>query len=81
MKMLAAVSPLIDGEETVGVVLRTKNRVRPIFVSPGTKISLETCIEVVLQCSDGYRIPKPTREADHYVALLKRESTMKIQRT
>ena len=65
-------SPLIDGEETVGVVLRTRKRVRPIFVSPGTKISLETCIQVVLQCVDGYRIPKPTREADRYVALLKR---------
>ncbi len=67
-------SPLIDGEETVGVVLRTRKRVRPIFVSPGTKISLETCIEVVLQCLDGYRIPKPTREADRYVALLKKET-------
>lgn len=68
-------SPLIDGEETVGVVLRTRKRVRPIFVSPGTEISLETCIEVVLQCVDGYRIPKPTREADRYVALMKRETT------
>ena len=68
-------SHLIDGEETVGVVLRTRKRVRPIFVSPGTKISLETCIQVVLQCVDGYRIPKPTREADRYVALMKRETT------
>jgi deoxyribonuclease V len=68
-------SPLIDGEETVGIVLRTRKRVRPIFVSPGTKISLATSIEVVLQCVDGYRIPKPTREADRYVALLKKEIT------
>ena len=66
-------SPLIDGEETVGMVLRTRKKVRPIFVSPGTKISLETSVEVVLQCIDGYRIPKPTREADRYVAHLKKE--------
>ena len=65
-------SPLIDHEEIVGMVLRTRKQVRPIFVSPGTKISLETCIQVVLQCVDGYRIPKPTREADRYVASLKR---------
>jgi deoxyribonuclease V len=65
-------SPLIHGDETVGMVLRTRKRVRPIFVSPGTKISLETSIKVVLQCLDGYRIPKPTREADRYVALLKK---------
>ncbi len=68
-------SPLIHDEETVGMVLRTRKRVRPIFVSPGTKISLETCIEVVLECLDGYRIPKPTREADRYVALLKKEKS------
>jgi deoxyribonuclease V len=66
-------SPLIHDQETVGMVLRTRKRVCPIFVSPGTKISLETCIEVVLQCVDGYRVPKPTREADRYVALLKKK--------
>ena len=66
-------SPLVDRGETVGVVLRTRKRVRPIFVSPGNKISLKTCIEIVLKCVDGYRIPKPTREADRYVALIKKE--------
>lgn len=66
-------SSLFDGEETVGVVLRTRRRVHPIFVSQGNKISLKTCIEIVLKCVDGYRIPKPTREADHYVALIKKK--------
>jgi deoxyribonuclease V len=68
-------APLIHGEETVGMVLRTRKKVRPIFVSQGHKISLETSVEIVLKCSDGYRIPKPTREADRYVALLKKEIT------
>lgn len=67
-------SPLIDGRETVGVALRTRKRVKPIFVSPGTHISLDTCVEIVLACIDGYRIPKPTREADRYVAALKKTS-------
>ena len=70
---VGSTSPLIDGEDTVGAVLRTRKKVRPIFVSPGTKISLETCIKVVLKCVDGYRIPKPTREADRYVAHLKKD--------
>jgi deoxyribonuclease V len=65
-------SPLIHGKETVGMVLRTRKKVRPIFVSPGTKISLETSVEIVLKCVDGFRIPKPTREADRYVAHLKK---------
>jgi deoxyribonuclease V len=67
-------SPLVHGRETVGVVLRTRRRVKPIFVSQGTNISLKTTIEIVLKCVDGYRIPKPTREADRYVAFIKRES-------
>lgn len=63
--------PLVHGGETVGAVLRTRKQVRPIFVSPGTGISLKTSINIVMRCLDGYRIPKPTREADHYVGSIK----------
>ena len=65
--------PLVHGGETVGAVLRTRKQVRPIFVSPGTGISIKTSINIVMQCLDGYRIPKPTREADHYVGSIKRK--------
>lgn len=60
-------SPLTDKGETIGAVLRTRDRIKPIFVSPGHRISLKTSIEIVLQCHDGFRIPKPTREADRFV--------------
>jgi deoxyribonuclease V len=65
--------PLVHAGETVGAVVRTRKGVKPIFVSPGTGISLSTSIKIVLQCLDGYRIPKPTREADHYVGSIKRK--------
>jgi len=65
--------PLVHGGENVGAVLRTRKQVRPIFVSPGTGISLNTSINIVMRCLDGYRIPKPTREADHYVGSIKRK--------
>ena len=65
-------SPLVFGGSTVGAVLRTKKKVNPIFVSPGHKIDLETCVKILLQCNDGYRIPKPTRQADHFVGEIKR---------
>jgi deoxyribonuclease V len=65
--------PLFHEGETVGAVVRTRKGVKPIFVSPGTAISLSTSIEIVLQCLDGYRIPKPTREADKYVGNIKRK--------
>ena len=51
-----------DGN-VVGVVLRTKDRVRPVFVSPGHRVDLPTSIRVVLECCQGFRIPEPLRLA------------------
>ncbi|MBI4353378.1 MAG: endonuclease V [Candidatus Omnitrophica bacterium] len=66
-------SPLLSKDgSTIGRVLRTRDGVRPIFVSIGHKTNLETATQVTLQCCDGYRIPKPTREADHFVEQCKR---------
>ena len=51
-----------DGRE-VGAVLRTKDRVRPVFVSPGHRIDLPASIRLVLKCCQGFRIPEPLRRA------------------
>ncbi len=67
-------SPLRLDRRVIGAVVRTRSNVRPLFVSPGHRITLEESIDIVLACCDGYRLPKPTREADHYVAALKRGS-------
>jgi len=67
-------SPLINKGETIGAVVRTRDGVRPIFVSLGHRISLPTALDIVLHCCDGYRIPKPTREADRLVARAKHET-------
>ena len=64
---------LRDAGETIGVVLRTRTAVRPIYVSQGHRVSLRRAVELALAVSDGFRIPKPTREADHFVARLKLE--------
>jgi len=55
----------------IGAVLRTRKNVKPIFVSPGHLIDLQMSIQIVMSCLDRTRIPKPTREADHFVARLK----------
>lgn len=65
-------SPLIDEGETVGVALRTRDKVRPIYVTIGHRVSLESAVRIVTQCTDGFRLPKPTREADHWVGDLRR---------
>jgi deoxyribonuclease V len=66
-------APLELEGERLGMVLRTRQNVRPIYVSTGHRVSLDSAVNLVKQCMDGYRIPKPTREADHYVRDLRRE--------
>ena len=56
--------PLHADGETIGAVVRTRAHVKPMIVSPGHRISLETSLRYVLACSKGYRLPEPTRQAD-----------------
>lgn len=63
---------LKDKDEIIGAVVRTREDVRPMFISVGHKISLETAVDIVLKCSLKYRVPVPTREADLYVEEIKR---------
>lgn len=58
-----ASSPLIHNGEKLGVVLRTRDRVKPVFVSVGHKADLDTSVELVLNCTPRYRLPEPIRQA------------------
>jgi deoxyribonuclease V len=55
---------LTDGREIIGRVVRTRSRVKPLFVSSGHRISLATASRMVLNCATRYRLPEPTRWAD-----------------
>ncbi|HVA72780.1 MAG TPA: deoxyribonuclease V [Candidatus Limnocylindrales bacterium] len=63
---------LRDGDEILGAVLRTRDAVHPIYVTQGHRISLQTAVKFVSAVLDGYRIPRPTRDADRFVAAVKR---------
>ena len=56
--------PLTFRGKVIGAVLRTRSRVKPMIISPGNHITLETSIHYVLACGHGYRLPEPTRQAD-----------------
>jgi deoxyribonuclease V len=60
-------TPLCDGREVIGAVLRTRAGVRPVFVSTGHRVDLLTALDLVLGCTKGYRLPETTRYA-HKVA-------------
>jgi deoxyribonuclease V len=69
-----ATTPLRDGDEQIGVVLRTQKGLRPVFVSIGHRVDLASAVRLVLACCTRCRLPEPTRQADLEVAKLKRAS-------
>ncbi len=56
--------PVLVDSNLVGYVLRTQDGIKPLFVSPGHLVSLETSVEIVLSLPGEYRIPDPLRNAD-----------------
>jgi deoxyribonuclease V len=56
-------SPLSDKGEEIGCVLRSRNGVKPLFVSPGHKVSIVSARQWVMNCLTRYRLPETTRWA------------------
>lgn len=63
---------LIYKNEKIGVALRTRDGVQPVYVSNGHRISLKTAINYVLQCTPKYRLPETTRVADNLASFRKK---------
>lgn len=63
-------SPLYYQGREVGAVLRTRDRVRPLFISPGHRVDLKTSIDIVMHAVSSYRLPEPIRRADHLSRLV-----------
>jgi deoxyribonuclease V len=59
-----AATPLWWQGQAVGWILRTRRGIRPLYVSPGHRVSLADCREIALGCVKGYRLPEPLRRAD-----------------
>ncbi|MBK9710000.1 MAG: deoxyribonuclease V [Kouleothrix sp.] len=56
--------PLLHRGEQIGVALRTRPGTKPLYISPGHRISLATAIQFVMACTTKYRLPETTRAAD-----------------
>lgn len=72
-KKAGSVAPLRHRDEVVGQAVRTKDNVKPVFVSAGHRINLQSAVRLVLEACRGYRIPEPTRQAHLYVNELRRQ--------
>lgn len=56
--------PLVDRDEIIGRVVRTRANVKPVYVSVGNRVSLATAMELVLRYTTRFRLPEPIRAAD-----------------
>ncbi len=65
--------PLMDREEVIGAVLRSRTGTKPLYISVGHKLSLSTAIHYVMACLSRYRLPETTRWA-HRLASTPSES-------
>ncbi len=68
---------LVYGARVVGAVVRTRDRVKPLYVSIGNRITLAECIELVLALSPRYRLPEPARLAHRYVTELAKDPSIR----
>ena len=70
-----ALQPLTDAKtgELIGEVIRSKDRVLPLFVSPGHRCDQPTATRLALACLQGYKLPEPTRLAHHWAEEFKKE--------
>jgi len=68
-------APIVDGEEVIGAKVVTKRGEKSVYVSIGHKISLETAINIVIDCTRTHRIPEPTRKAHEMASEGKRRLT------
>jgi len=66
-----SVSLLFNRGERIGTVVRTRTGVKPVFVSPGNRMDLETSVQIVLSLCRAYRLPEPQRQAHIFVNQLR----------
>ncbi len=66
-----AYAALMDRDEVIGAVLRTRQRVSPVYVSEGHRVSLISAISLTLTCAPRYRLPETTRRADRLASTRK----------
>jgi deoxyribonuclease V len=74
-KKVGARAALVDREEIVGAVVRTRTDVKPVFASVGHRIDLDSAVKVILASGSGYRLPEPTRLADQHANVLRRAAS------
>ncbi|MFQ5862227.1 MAG: deoxyribonuclease V [Candidatus Brocadiales bacterium] len=78
---VGAFSYILHKRRRIGAALRTREGVKPVFVSPGHKIDVASSIRIVLESCRRYRLPEPIRKAHNLVTLLRVHAEGEIKGT
>lgn len=73
-EVVGSTTELIADGEVVGLALRTRLKVKPVFISIGHRVDLDSARQMVLACGRGYRLPEPARLA-HILATKARQDS------
>jgi deoxyribonuclease V len=65
---------LCQESRTVGMIVRTRTGVKPVYVSPGHRMDLDASVKIILSLCRGYRIPEPLRQAHIFVNQLREKN-------
>ncbi|MCX9080929.1 MAG: endonuclease V [Candidatus Methanoperedens sp.] len=68
-------SPLVHTDRTVGWLLKSRQKSKPIVIAPGHRVSLDSSISIVKSCLGGHKLPEPARLAHEYANMCKNEQT------
>ncbi|MDY6820733.1 MAG: endonuclease V [Deferribacterota bacterium] len=65
----------------IGAIVRSRERVKPIFVSPGHKTDIESSVNIIKRVITKYRLPEPIRYAHQYADRFKKEKLNNLKET
>lgn len=69
--LVGSTAKLLADGECVGLVVRTRQHVKPVYISIGHRVDLDSARRIVLSCTRGYRLPEPSRLAHQMAAQAK----------
>jgi len=72
-------SSLIFQEKKIGIVLRSRDYKKPVFISPGHMINIDDSYRIIMSCLGKYRIPEPTRQAHILVNAFRKENLGRLK--
>lgn len=69
-------SPIVHHKQIIGYAVRSRDKVKPIFISPGHLADLESSVDMVMSLTDKYRIPVPIRHVHNLSNAVRKESRL-----